>query len=141
MAINFNKVILAGHLTQDPECRTTATGTAVTRFRLAVNTVSGQGQARKATVCYVDVTTFGHQAETVAVYLSTGSPVMLEGRLDWQTWVTRDGQPRGKHAVIAERVNFLSPRRAGSDALPQAREDDPVTVDEETMSLEDAIPW
>lgn len=141
MAINVNRVILGGHLTQDPECRTTANGLAVTRFRLAVNTVSGQGSARKQTVCYVDVTTFGHQAETVAAYLSTGSPVLLEGRLDWQTWVTRDGQPRGKYVVIAERVNFLSPRRARSDALPPAREEDPLTVDEETMALEDAMPW
>ena len=141
MAIHVNRVILGGHLTQDPECRNTATGLAVTRFRLAVHTVSGQGQARKQTVCAVDVTTGGAQAGTVVASLSTGSPVRLEGRLDWQTWVTRDGQPRGKHQVIAERVHFLSPRRAGSDALPQAREEDPLTVDEETMALEDAIPW
>lgn len=136
MAVNFNKVILAGRLTRDPEIRYAANGTAVARFGLAVNTTSGQGDHQKASVCFVDVTVFGRQGEAVAAYLTTGSAVMLEGRLEWQTWKAHDGQSRSKHTVVAERVDFLSPRRPGTDAVP-------VEVEAEAVSIEDAeeIPF
>jgi single-strand DNA-binding protein len=106
----FNKVILAGHLTRDPEIRYARNGTAVTRLGLAVNTTSGQGDDRHETVCFIDVTVFGRQAETVAEHLTKGSPALIEGRLEWRTWESREGQKHSQHAVIAERVQFLGTR-------------------------------
>lgn len=130
MAVNFNKVILAGRLTREPELRYAATGTPMARFGLAVNTTSGQGEGRKESVCYVDVTVFGRQGETVATYLTTGSPVMLEGRLEWHTWESSDGQSRSKHTVVADRVDFLSPRRAEADGTAQTSVEKDLVGDE-----------
>lgn len=143
MAINVNKVILAGHLTREPELRYAATGTPIARFGLAVNTTSGQGESRKDSVCFVEVTVFGRQGETVAAYLTTGSPVMLEGRLEWQSWKGSDGQARSKHTVVAERVHFLSAGRAEAGATVQASVEDAWAVEAgaESVDGDDAIPF
>ena len=105
---HFNKVILLGHLTRDPEVRYTANGTAVATFGLAVNHRYRQGEELKEETCFVDCVTFGRQAETVGEYLQKGRPALVEGRLRWQAWETDEGQRRSKHEVLAERVQFLS---------------------------------
>jgi single-strand DNA-binding protein len=116
---DFNKVILMGHLTRDPEVRSTPTGTAVATFGLAVNHRYRQGDDVTEETCFVDCVTFGRQAETVGEYLRKGRPALVEGRLRWQSWETEEGQRRSKHAVLAERVQFLSPpagvRQGGRD--------------------------
>jgi single-strand DNA-binding protein len=117
---SLNKVLLLGNLTRDPDVRYTPNGTAVATFGLAINHRYRQGEEWKDEVCFVDVATFGRQAETVGEYLRKGSPVLVEGRLRWHAWETDDGQHRSKHEVLAERVQFLaSPtavRTAGSAA-------------------------
>jgi len=108
---SLNRVMLIGNLTRDPELRYAPNGTAVTRFGLAVNTQRpGQGEERREEVCFVDIVSFGRQAEVASEYLSKGRPVLVEGRLSWQSWEGQDGQKRSKHEVIAERIQFLSPR-------------------------------
>ena len=105
---SLNTVILMGHLTRDPELRYTANGTPVATVGLAVNRRYRQGDETKEDVCFIDVVTFGRQAETVSEYLQKGSPALVEGRLRWHSWESEDGQRRSKHEVVAERVHFLS---------------------------------
>ena len=113
---SFNRVILMGNLTRAPEMRHAPSGTAVTRFRLAVNeTYRGRqdGQTREV-VCYVDVAAWDRQAETCNQYLAKGSPVLVEGRLVYEEWKNPQGETRNRLSVRADRVQFLSsgPRRA-----------------------------
>jgi single-strand DNA-binding protein len=88
---NLNKVLLLGHLTWEPDLRYTPNGTAVTTFGLAINHRYRQGEEWKDEVCFVDVATFGRQAETAGEYLHKGSPALVEGRLRWHAWETDDG--------------------------------------------------
>jgi single-strand DNA-binding protein len=110
---SFNKVILLGNLTRDPELRYTPNGTPVATFGLAVNRRSGQGDERREEVCFVDIVTFGREAATASEFLSKGRAALIEGRLQWRSWEGQDGQKRSKHEVVAERIQFM----------PRAREE------------------
>lgn len=111
---SFNKVILLGNLTRDPEMRYTPSGTPVASFGLAVNRRYRQGDEQKEEVCFVDISTFGRQAELAGEYLSKGRMVLIEGRLQFRTWEDQNGQRRSKLDVVAERVNFM-PRASQDD--------------------------
>lgn len=109
---SLNSVILMGNLTRDPELRTTPNGTSVASFGLAVNRRYRQGDETKEEVCFVDITCFGRQAETASEYLSKGNLALIEGRLQWRSWETPEGQKRSKHEVIANNIQFM-PRNSG----------------------------
>ena len=115
----FNKVVLIGNLTRNPEVRYTPNGTPVTTFGLAVNRRFRQGDQLKEEVSYIDITVFGKQAESAGQYLSKGNGVIVDGRLQQQRWETEDGQKRSKHVVIANTLTYL-PKGPG----PQAPEAD-----------------
>ena len=109
----FNRVVMMGNLTRDPEARQLPSGTAVTEMGLAVTeTYKNKDGEFNERVCYVNVVTWGKQAEACAEHLKKGSPVLVEGRLQFDQWETKDGQKRSKHRVRADRVKFL--RRAAS---------------------------
>jgi len=120
---SFNKVLLMGNLTRDPELRYTASGAAVASFGLAVNRKYKAGDDWKEEVCFVDITVWAKQAENCAEYLHKGSPVFIEGRLNFQSWETDTGQKRNKLEVVANTVQFLG-RPGGGDreSGPEARE-------------------
>lgn len=114
---SFNKVILIGNLTRDPELRYTPKGTAVAKLGLAVNrTWRTETGETKEEVTFVDVDVFGRTAENVGQYLRKGSPLMVEGRLKLDTWDDKQtNQKRSKLGVVAEMVQFLgSPRGGGA---------------------------
>ncbi len=113
----FNKVILIGNLTKNPELRYTPNGTPVTSFGLAVNRRYRQADDLKEEVCYIDIVVFGKQAEHCGQYLSKGNGVIVDGRLQQRRWETEDGQKRSKHEVVAQTVTFL-PKRQESGAEP-----------------------
>jgi len=113
--VSFNKVILIGNLTKDPELRYTPSGTAVATFGLAVNHRYKQGDELKDDVCFVDVVVFGKQAENVGQYLSKGKGIIVDGRLQQRRWETEEGQKRSKHEVVANTVHFLPKTGAGSE--------------------------
>jgi len=118
---NLNKVMLIGRLTRDPEVRYSgpSDSSAVTKFGLAVNrTWRTQSGEKKEDTTFVDVVTFGKQAETCNEYLEKGRTVFIEGRLSFSTWKDRDtGRNRSKLEVVAERVQFLgSPRNQGEQS-------------------------
>jgi single-strand DNA-binding protein len=106
----FNKVILMGNLTRDPEIRYAPSGTPVANFGLAVNRKYRQGEETKEDVCFVDIVVFGKQAETCGQYLSKGNGALIEGRLQMRKFETKDGQKVTKHEVVAENVRFLAKR-------------------------------
>ncbi len=106
---NFNKVILIGNLTRDPELRYTPKGMAIAKIGLAVNRnwTSETGE-KKEEVTFVDVDAFGKQAEVIGQYLKKGRPIMVEGRLKLDQWDDKQtGQKRSKLGVILESLSFL----------------------------------
>jgi single-strand DNA-binding protein len=125
---SFNKVMLMGNLTRDPELRYTSNGSAVTSFGLAVNRKFKQGDEWKDDVCFVDITVWGKQGENCAEYLSKGRPAFIEGFLKFSTWES-DGQKRNKLEVVANTVQFLGSRGDSSgetsgEQTPKPNEDD-----------------
>lgn len=109
MAKGFNKVILMGNLTRDPEVRTTPSGQSVANFSLAVNRTwkGADGQTQEA-VSYIDCVAWGKAGEIIAQYLSKGRPVLVSGRLDQRTWEDKEsGGKRSKVEVVVEDFNFV----------------------------------
>jgi single-strand DNA-binding protein len=134
---SFNKVILAGNLTRDPELRYTPKGTAVARLGLACNRKwKSETGEMKEEVTFVDVDAFGKTAETIGQYLKKGRPILIEGRLRYDTWEDKQsGQKKSKLSVVLENFQFLdsgggrgegaaeAPRpRAAAGAAPTAAE-------------------
>jgi single-strand DNA-binding protein len=128
---SFNKVILVGNLTRDPELRYTPKGLAIAKIGLAVNRVwkSETGESKEE-VTFVDIDAFGKQAETIAQYLKKGSPLLMEGRLRLDQWDDKQtGQKRSRLGVVLEAFQFLgggnraeggaeAPRRPAAAAAP-----------------------
>ncbi len=116
---SFNKVILIGNLTRDPEVKYVTSGTAVTELGLAVNRTwfdKQQNQKREETT-FVDVTLWARQAEVAGEYLSKGSSVLIEGRLQLDTWDDREtGKKRSKLRVVGESMTMLGSRGGGGGA-------------------------
>lgn len=107
---NFNRVILMGNLTRDPELRYTPNGTAVANLGLAINRKWKADDQLKEETDFFDIVVFGKQAENCGEYLSKGRPVLVEGRLQQRRWETDDGQKRSKVEVVANNVQFLGGR-------------------------------
>ncbi len=110
---SFNKVILLGNLTRDPEVRYTPNGIAVASFAIAVNRKYKQGDETKEEVSYIDIVVFGKQAESCGQYINKGDSVLIDGRLQQRRWETEDGQKRTKIEVVAQSVNFMPKRSPG----------------------------
>ena len=123
---NFNKVLLLGNLTRDPELRVTPKGTSVCQFGLAVNRQfkDESGQSREE-VTFVDLEAWGKQAETIAKFLTKGRPLFVEGRLKFDQWDDKaSGQKRSKLKVVLENFQFLGGREGGAPgAAPSGGEE------------------
>jgi len=106
---SFNKVILMGNLTRDPELRYTPKGTAIAKVGLAVNRVwTNEAGEKKEEVTFVDVDIFGRTAENVGQYMRKGRPMLVEGRLKLDQWDDKQtGQKKSRLGVVAETVQFL----------------------------------
>lgn len=112
---SFNKVILLGNLTRDPEVRYTPKGTAVTELGMAMNRVytAENGEKREETT-FVDVTLWGRTAEIAGEYLKKGRPLFVEGRLQLDTWDDKQsGQKRSKLKVVGEGIQLIGGRPTG----------------------------
>ena len=110
---SFNKVILMGNLTRDPEVRYTPNGSAVANFAIAVNRKYKQGEETKEEVSYIDIVVFGKQAENCGQYLNTGDAALIEGRLQQRRWDDKDtGAKRSKVEVAAQSVTFMPKRQS-----------------------------
>ena len=117
---NYNKVMLMGNLTRDPQLSYTPNQLAIVDFGLAVNRKwKGQDGSQRDETCFVDCTAFGKTAETINKYLSKGRPVFIEGRLTFDSWTGQDGTKRSKLKVTVENFQFL-PDGRGSDRNQQS---------------------
>ncbi len=122
---SFNKVILAGNLTRDPELRYTPKGTAIARLGLACNRKwKSETGEMKEEVTFVDVDAFGKTAETIGQYLKKGRPILIEGRLRYETWEDKQTkQKKSKLGVVLENFQFLDSgggRGDGGEGAPAA---------------------
>ena len=101
--VSFNRVVLGGNLTRDPELRFTQAGVPVCSFAIAVNRV----RSRNEEVDFFDVSAWRELGETIANYKKKGDPILVEGRLQYRTWEAQDGSRRSKVDVVADNVQFL----------------------------------
>ncbi len=146
---SFNRVILAGNLTKDPELRYTPKGTAITTIRLAVNrTWKTETGETKEEVTFVDVDAFGRQAEVVAQYMKKGRPFLVEGRLKLDQWEDKNThQKQSKLKVVLEGFTFIDSNRGDSSGAPAiarpaaAGETPPATAPEAAAPEEDDVPF
>jgi single-strand DNA-binding protein len=154
---SYNKVILVGNLTRDPELRYTPKGMAIAKIGLAVNrrwTPEG-GEQREETT-FVDIDAFGKQAETIAQYMKKGSPLLVEGRLRLDQWDDKQtGQKRSKLGVVLEGFQFLgsggtrtegappaeAARRPAAPAAPAAEPAPPPPSESDGPPHEDDVPF
>ena len=150
---SFNKVILIGNLTRDPELRYTPKGTAVAKLGLAVNRQwkTDSGEAREE-VTFIDIDAFGRSAEVIGQYCKKGKPLMIEGRLKYDTWDDKQtNQKRSKLSVVLESFQFLGDgNRSGGEGAPAgapaARKpapagEAPAPADSEGPPLDDDVPF
>ncbi len=109
----FNKVLLLGNLTRDPEGRTMPSGTRVVNFTLAVNRkYRTQDNEPKEDPLFIDIEAFGQQAEVLERHVAKGSPLFVEGRLRLEKWKTNTGENRSKISVVLESFQFIGPAPA-----------------------------
>jgi len=117
---NFNKVILAGNLTRDPELKYTPKGAAVAKIGMAINrTWKSESGESKEEVTFVDVEAWGRQAEVIAQYMKKGRPLLLEGRLKLDQWEDKNTHQKvSKLKVVLESFSFLDSNRGDSGGVP-----------------------
>jgi single-strand DNA-binding protein len=139
----FNRVVLIGNLTRDPQLRQIPSGTSVAELGLATNERyrNREGELAEST-CFVDVVAWGKQAETCNQYLTKGAPVLVEGRLQFDQWLTPEGQKRSKLRVKADRIRFMgkaTPQgdRAGDSSTPGTQDSAAVASD----ASDDNLPF
>ena len=141
---SFNKVILIGNLTRDPELRVTGSGLSICKLGLAVNRsyTNKDGESKDETT-YVDVDAFGKQAEILAKFMQKGRPLMLEGRLKLDQWESNDGQKRSKLGVVLESFQFIGARddsisRGTSSAESTAQQ---ISNNHENETFDEDVPF
>ena len=122
---SYNRIVLVGNLTRDPQLSYTPSNTAVCKFGLATNhRFKDRDGNMRDEVCFVDCTVFGRGAETFNQYMGKGRSILVEGRLKLDQWTTPEGDKRSKHEVIVENFTFLGGGRGGeggdSERRPQA---------------------
>ena len=135
----FNKVLLIGNLTRDPELRYIPSGSAVATFTVAVNRFyKTQTGEKKEQTSFIRIVVWGRRAEVCGEYLSKGNPVFVEGRLQSRDWQTQDGQKRNTVEVIADNIQFLKmgdkkgAASAGKQPPPSVEEVGTIDLNDET---------
>lgn len=129
---SYNRVVMVGNLTRDPEYKQLSSGQAVCRLGLASNRQFKNRQTGSMVqeVCYIDIDVWGAQAESCRQYLSKGRSVLVEGRLKLDSWEEPTGAKRSKHSVVADRIVFLSSgAEAGATETESAENDSPSQLD------------
>lgn len=118
MAGGYNRIIMVGNLTRDPELKQLPSGQSVCRLNIASNRQFRNRQSGEMVqeVCFVDVDVWGPQADSSNQYLEKGRQVLVEGRLKLDNWQDTEGKNRSKHSIVADRVVFLSSAQAEGGA-------------------------
>ena len=137
---SYNRVILMGNLTRDPELKFLPSGTSVANFGIAMNEsyTDRQTGEKKESACFVDVEAWGRQAEVVNEYLTKGSPIFIEGSLKFESWETEDGTKRNRLRVRAFRIQLIGGRRDGDEMDGGYADAQPAAAPTQADSLADA---
>lgn len=117
---SFNKVILLGNLTRDPELRVTPAGQSICKIAVATTRVFNdkEGNQREETT-YIDIDSFGRQAEVISQYFTKGKPILVEGRLRLDQWETNEGEKRNKLKVMLESFTFVGSKASNENNAEQ----------------------
>ena len=138
MAKGFNKVVLMGNLTRDPETRQTPNGQSVTNFSLAISrSWKGQDGNTQEQVSFIDCVAWGKTGDIIAQYVQKGRPILVSGRLDQRSW-EQDGNKRSKVEVVVEDFNFIGSgggdgagsRSTSSSSSSSKKSEDDVVIEE-----------
>ena len=122
----FNKILLLGNLTRDPQLSYMPSQTPVVDFGLAVSRRwTGQDGNLREETCFVDCRAFGRNAENINKYCQKGRPLFVEGRLTYDTWTAQDGTKRSKHRVTVQNFQFIGSGSGGSRTTGAAPDDMP----------------
>ncbi|MCH7807777.1 MAG: single-stranded DNA-binding protein [Planctomycetes bacterium] len=149
---SYNRIVLMGNLTREPELSYTPANTAVCKFSIATNRKwKDREGAEREEVCFVDCVLFGRSAETFNQYMSKGRQVLVEGRLTLNRWTTSEGDKRSKHEVFVENFTFLGGGRGpeggqgGQTEAPAATATAPApsgaSTDGPPPPMDDGIPF
>jgi single-strand DNA-binding protein len=137
----FNRAILIGNLTRDPELRSLPSGIQVATLGVATNRVwKDKNGAKQESTDFHNVVVFGRQAETTAQYLRKGSSILVEGRMQTRSWDGADGQKKYRTEVVADRIQF-GPRSAASGSTANSAAQTPKNDDQPAPSAADAIEY
>lgn len=138
---SFNRIIMMGNLTRDPEHKQLTSGQVVCRLSLASNRQFKNKQTGTMVqeVCYVDIDVWGAQAESCRQYLQKGRAVLVEGRLKFDTWEDPQGQSRSKHTIVADRVVFMPTQNAAEFAAAERTDDAVATKGSADAQLEQEL--
>jgi single-strand DNA-binding protein len=145
--MDFNKVIIAGRLTREPEIKYLSSGNAFCAWGMATNRYySDSNGERQQETCFIDVKAFGRQAEIVAEYVTKGNPLFVEGRLSFYQYEAESGERRNKLSVIAERIQLLPKGNGSMEEPPEETEEIPQEVkvkpkEEQQAPPEDDVPF
>lgn len=113
----YNKIIMMGNMTRDPQLSYLPNQTPVVDFGLAVNRKwRGNNGEQREEVCFIDCRCYGKQAETLKQYTAKGHSILIEGRLQFDTWESQDGQKRSKHRIFVTNFQFMGAPRQGGGA-------------------------
>ncbi len=121
--MNYNRVILLGRLTKDPQLSYLPSNTPVVEIDLAVNHTWTKDGQKKESVCYISCRAYGKQAEVLNQYMRKGRPLLIEGRLEQDTWEAQDGTKRSKHRVFIERFTFVDGQKEEKKPEPNVPAD------------------
>jgi single-strand DNA-binding protein len=147
---NFNRVILVGNLTRDPQLSFTPSNTPVCEFGLAVNRrYRDRDGNQKEETCFVDLNAYGRQGETINQYMRKGRAILIEGRLRHRQWTSKEGQNRSKLDVIVENFTFLGGGGGGGASgggraeggRGRTDDDAPPPMDDEPTGGDSEIPF
>ncbi|MBN1434709.1 single-stranded DNA-binding protein [Candidatus Fermentibacterales bacterium] len=117
---SLNKVLITGNLVDDPEARLLESGINVANFRIAsTQSYRGRDGEWKEKTCFIDVVAWRRTAELIGEFLRKGSPVLVEGELQTNSWQAQDGSQRSRIEILARRVQFLQKERAASESPDQ----------------------
>lgn len=129
--MSLNRAILMGNLTRDPEQRSTANGNTVTNFGLALNRRYTSGGEKREETTFVDVESWGKQAELIAQYFTKGKPIVVEGRLKQDSWESPNGEKRSKLVVVLEQFQFVN---GGGEEASGLKKESKTDAEPETSS-------
>ncbi len=138
---SYNRVIMIGNLTRDPEIKQLTSGQSVCRFSIASSRQYKNRQSGATTqeVCFIDIDVWGAQADPCKQYLTKGKSVLVEGRLKLDSWQDAEGNKRSKHTITADTVTFLSPSAGAQDDAGMGSDEPLAQFDQETIKNNPAM--